>query len=127
MVPVVQRWHCRHIRVRHGTYARPSEARRRPWPLQLLPLRRFTVLAYLKCFVGLCKDRLEGLMASPRATLAAHCRTLALLVLLLSYDVSWVVRRCQHPTNCNFLHMQVADLQAHFCAVSVDAVDYAAT
>jgi len=53
--------------------------------------RRFTVLAYLKCFVGLCKDRLEGLMASPRATLAAHCRTLALLVLLLSYDVSWVV------------------------------------
>lgn len=54
--------------------------------------RRFTVLAYLKCFVGLCKDRLEGLMASPRATLAAHCRTLALLVLLLSYDVSWVVR-----------------------------------
>ena len=50
------------------------------------------MLAYLKCFVGLCKDRLEGLMASPRATLGAHCRTLALLVLLLSYDISWVVR-----------------------------------
>ena len=60
--------------------------------LATVVLRRFTVLAYLKCFVGLCKDRLEGLMASPRATFAAHCRTLALLVLLLSYDVSWVVR-----------------------------------
>ena len=30
--------------------------------LATVVLRRFTVLAYLKCFVGLCKDRLEGLM-----------------------------------------------------------------
>ena len=55
-------------------------------------VRRFTVLAYMKCFVGLCKDRLEGLMAAPRAPASAHARTLALLLLLLSYDISWVVR-----------------------------------
>ena len=46
----------------------------------------------MKCFVGLCKDRLEGLMAAPRAPASAHARTLALLLLLLSYDISWVVR-----------------------------------
>ena len=57
-----------------------SVVHRIPRSFRRMSLRRFTVLAYLKCFVGLCKDRLEGLMASPRATVAAHCRTLALLV-----------------------------------------------
>jgi hypothetical protein len=31
-------------------------------------------------------------MASPSATAGAHFRTLALLCLIVSYDLSWVVR-----------------------------------
>jgi hypothetical protein len=31
-------------------------------------------------------------MASPSATAGAHLRTLALLCLIVSYDLSWVVR-----------------------------------
>ena len=34
----------------------------------------------------------QGLMASPSATAGAHLRTLALLCLIVSYDLSWVVR-----------------------------------
>ena len=38
-------------------------------------------------------DAVQGLMASPSATAGAHLRTLALLCLIVSYDLSWVVRR----------------------------------
>lgn len=52
------------------------------------------MVAYMKGFVGLARDRSQGLMASPSATAGDHLRTLALLCLILGFDLSWVVR---HP------------------------------
>ena len=46
----------------------------------------------MKAFVGLARDRSQGLMASPSATAGDHLRTLALLCLILSFDLAWVVR-----------------------------------
>ena len=42
-------------------------------------------------FVGLARDRFDSLVSSPTATLAAHARTLALLLLLFVNDVAWIV------------------------------------
>lgn len=62
-----------------------------PDPAELaMWLAWFSIIAYMKCFVGLARDRFQGLMASPSATAGAHLRTLALLCLIVSYDLSWV-------------------------------------
>ena len=52
---------------------------------------RFAVVGWLKMFVGLARDRFDSLVSSPTATLAAHARTLALLLLLFVNDVAWIV------------------------------------
>lgn len=58
--------------------------------LVLLPCR-ISYLAYIKVFVGLAKDRLNGLMASPSATSAAHIRALALLAWMVTDNATWVM------------------------------------
>lgn len=49
-----------------------------------------SVVAYMKGFVGLARDRSQVLLASPSATAGAHLRTLCLLCLVLTFDLSWV-------------------------------------
>ena len=56
-----------------------------------LPPCRISYLAYIKVFVGLAKDRLNGLMASPSATSAAHIRALALLAWMVTDNATWVM------------------------------------
>lgn len=50
----------------------------------------FSVLGFLKVFQGLAKDRLERLNASPAATLYAHGRVFAVLVLVLMSSLFWI-------------------------------------
>jgi hypothetical protein len=50
---------------------------------------RLLMVGYLKMFVGLGRDRLEGLLSAPAATAAAHARTLMLLLLVCCCDVTW--------------------------------------
>ncbi|KAK9805241.1 hypothetical protein WJX72_008208 [[Myrmecia] bisecta] len=50
----------------------------------------FSVVGFLKVFVGLCRDRFESLMSSPSASVAAHVRTFCLLSMLLITDVCWI-------------------------------------
>ena len=52
---------------------------------------RISYLAYIKVFVGLAKDRLNGLLASPSATSAAHIRALALLAWIVTDNATWVM------------------------------------
>lgn len=52
---------------------------------------RISYLAYIKVFVGLAKDRLNGLLASPSATSVAHIRALALLVWIVTDNATWVM------------------------------------
>lgn len=44
----------------------------------------FAILGFLKIFAGLARDRFERLCASPRASLATHARTAAVLFLVLA-------------------------------------------
>lgn len=41
-------------------------------------------------FVGLARDRFDSLISSPSATLAAHARTLALLLVIFANDVACI-------------------------------------
>ncbi|MCO5576559.1 hypothetical protein L7F22_030371 [Adiantum nelumboides] len=50
----------------------------------------FSVLGFLKVFQGLAKDRLERLNASPTATMFAHGRVFAVLVLVLMFSLFWI-------------------------------------
>ncbi|BBN10487.1 E3 ubiquitin-protein ligase AMFR [Marchantia polymorpha subsp. ruderalis] len=50
----------------------------------------FAVLGFLKMFQGLARDRLERLNASPTATMLAHVRVFAVLVLVLLSDLFWM-------------------------------------
>ena len=52
---------------------------------------RISYLAYIKVFVGLAKDRLNGLLASPSATSVAHIRALALLAWIVTDNATWVM------------------------------------
>ncbi|KAL3132793.1 hypothetical protein ABBQ38_006720 [Trebouxia sp. C0009 RCD-2024] len=54
-------------------------------------LPMISYLAYIKVFVGLAKDRLNGLLASPSATSAAHIRALALLAWIVTDNATWVM------------------------------------
>ena len=42
-------------------------------------------------FVGLARDRLKGLLASPSATSVAHIRALALLAWIVTDNATWVM------------------------------------
>ena len=42
-------------------------------------------------FVGLARDRFDSLRSSPSATLAAHARTLALLLVIFANDVACIM------------------------------------
>ena len=42
-------------------------------------------------FVGLARDRFDSLISSPSATLAAHARTLALLLVIFANDVACIM------------------------------------
>ncbi len=42
-------------------------------------------------FVGLARDRLNGLLASPSATSVAHVRALALLAWIVTDNATWVM------------------------------------
>jgi len=53
--------------------------------------RRISYLAYIKVFVGLARDRLNGLLASPSATSLAHVRALALLAWIVTDNATWVM------------------------------------
>jgi len=53
--------------------------------------RRISYLAYIKVFVGLARDRLNGLLASPSATSVAHVRALALLAWIVTDNATWVM------------------------------------
>ena len=52
---------------------------------------RISYLAYIKVFVGLARDRLNGLLASPSATSVAHIRALALLAWIVTDNATWVM------------------------------------
>ena len=52
---------------------------------------RISYLAYIKVFVGLARDRLNGLLASPSATSAAHIRALGLLAWIVTDNATWVL------------------------------------
>ena len=52
---------------------------------------RISYLAYIKVFVGLARDRLNGLLASPSATSVAHVRALALLAWIVTDNATWVM------------------------------------
>lgn len=62
-----------------------------PDAVNALDCCRFAVVGFLKMFVGLARDRFDSLISSPTATVAAHARTLALLLLLFANDVAWIV------------------------------------
>lgn len=49
-----------------------------------------SVVAYMKGFVGLARDRSRAQLVSPSATAGSHLRTLCLLCLMLTLDLSWV-------------------------------------
>ncbi|CAM6095061.1 unnamed protein product [Calypogeia fissa] len=50
----------------------------------------FSVLGFLKMFQGLARDRLERLNASPTASMLAHVRVFAVLILVLLSDLFWM-------------------------------------
>ena len=52
---------------------------------------RISYLAYIKVFVGLARDRLNGLLASPSATSVAHMRALGLLAWIVTDNATWVL------------------------------------
>ncbi|DBB08780.1 TPA: hypothetical protein ACH3X3_007445 [Trebouxia sp. C0006] len=54
-------------------------------------LPMISYLAYIKVFVGLARDRLNGLLASPSATSVAHVRALALLAWIVTDNATWVM------------------------------------
>ncbi|XP_024371352.1 E3 ubiquitin protein ligase RIN2 [Physcomitrium patens] len=50
----------------------------------------FSVLGFLKMFLGLARDRLERLNASPSATVFSHLRIYAVLLFVLLFDLLWM-------------------------------------
>lgn len=80
-------------------YNFPSALRHRINNLQLnwnaqfhaLSACRISYLAYIKVFVGLARDRLNGLLASPSATSVAHMRALGLLAWIVTDNATWVL------------------------------------
>ena len=59
-----------------------------PWSLIAC---RISYLAYIKVFVGLARDRLNGLLASPSANSVAHMRALGLLAWIVTDNATWVL------------------------------------
>ena len=59
-----------------------------PWTLTAC---RISYLAYIKVFVGLARDRLNGLLASPSANSVAHMRALGLLAWIVTDNATWVL------------------------------------
>lgn len=59
--------------------------------LALLPRPgRFAIAGFMRIFMGVARDRLEGLMAAPQASFLAHVRAVSLVTLILIHDASAV-------------------------------------
>ncbi|KDD74063.1 hypothetical protein H632_c1605p0, partial [Helicosporidium sp. ATCC 50920] len=67
-----------------GAVATPSPAELGTWLLW------FSVMAYLRSFVGLARDRSDALLSSPSAAGMHHARCVALLLGILIQDLSWM-------------------------------------
>lgn len=47
-------------------------------------------IGFLKCFVGLARDRCDSLLSNPTATWSQHARCAALLATVLCSDIAWI-------------------------------------